>query len=248
MDASERRELIRNSLRIEPIIHGQVYTFQIAVPEFQNPEISSERYRLLKESLDERKSNLIPLIVRRTQKYSEEEEYEVVYGADWCVVAKELEIERLWAWVFDLTDEQAAAAKEEMEKLAGLSNNTETSDSIEEVKIQIQNLEASFKQQLEDINHKLDGLVSPIRTDEIPPKHPDLVTITQQEIGNLINNKKQASAAWKAIKHLKTTGREISWENLKKLAEAKKGKDKIEDFALGTFNKLQKVCQISPVT
>jgi hypothetical protein len=32
-----------------------------------------------------------------------------------CLAAKELGIEKLWVWVFDLTDEQADTARVEME-------------------------------------------------------------------------------------------------------------------------------------
>lgn len=255
MDTSKRRKLIGNSLGIKPTNHGQLYTFQIAVPESETKDISSERYQLISKSLTECKSNLIPLIVRPTENYSQEEEYEVVYGADWCLIAKKLEIQKLWAWVFEMTDDQAAAAKEEMEQLAGLSKNTGTSASIEEVKIQLQNLESSFKKQLEDINHKLEQLVnsknkiSPSKSPDKTPKNlPNLVTITQREIEKLISNKRQASAAWKAIKHLKDTDRDISWKNLEKLAKAKTGEeDKIAYFTDTTLRKLKQVCQISPV-
>lgn len=119
MDRSERSARIRANLGIEPIIHGQIHTFQLAVPESQKQEISPERRQVLQESLVEQKTNLFPLIVRRTEAYSEEEKYEVVYGADWCLVAKDLDIEKLWVWVFDMSDEQAAAAKIQMEQLAG---------------------------------------------------------------------------------------------------------------------------------
>ncbi|MFK0731575.1 MAG: ParB N-terminal domain-containing protein, partial [Gloeotrichia echinulata HAB0833] len=121
MNAAERRDRIVEYLRIKPISHGQIYTFQIAIPESEVVELPFEKREQLKMSLTQQGTNLIPLIVRRTEAYSEEEEYEVVYGADWCLVAKELDIEKLWVWVFNLTDEQAAAAKQEMQQLLGYS-------------------------------------------------------------------------------------------------------------------------------
>lgn len=127
MDSSERRARIRANLGIEPISHGQVYTFQIAISALEQQNISLERRQLIEETLTQHKSNLIPLIVRRTEAYSEEEEYEVVYGADWCLVAKELDIEKLWVWVFDMNDEQAVAAKDEMQQLLGYSIDGENS-------------------------------------------------------------------------------------------------------------------------
>ncbi|MBW4494109.1 MAG: hypothetical protein KME26_13670 [Oscillatoria princeps RMCB-10] len=129
MERSERRVRIGEKLGIQPISHGQLHTSQIAVPPSEMGEISPERREVLSKSLTERGSNLLPLIVRRTDQYSEEEEYEVVCGADWYLVAKELDIERLWVWVFDLTDEQAAAAKAEIELLAGFSSPDQKTDS-----------------------------------------------------------------------------------------------------------------------
>ncbi|NEO54338.1 MAG: hypothetical protein F6K54_15350 [Okeania sp. SIO3B5] len=121
MDQSERQKRIVQYLEIKPINHGQVHSFQIAIPESERLEISPERREILERSLKEQDSNLIPLIVRRTEAYDEEKEYEVVHGVDWCIVANEIGIEKLWVWVFDLTDEQAELAKYEMEKLLALS-------------------------------------------------------------------------------------------------------------------------------
>jgi hypothetical protein len=154
MDISERRARIRANLGIEPISHGQVYTFQIAIPESEQQNISLERRHLIEETLTQHKTNLIPLIVRRTEAYNEEEEYEVVYGADWCLVAKELEIEKLWVWVFDMTDEQAAVAKEEMQQLVGSSSSAEQSGDEET------DIGSLVEQKLKPIYTKLNQLIS----------------------------------------------------------------------------------------
>ena len=123
MDKTEWRKMIAKHLAVKPINHGQVFTEEIAIPPLQNQAISFERKEDLKRSLTQYKSNLIPLILRRTDKYGEDEEYEVIYGLDWCIVAKELDIEKLWAWVFDLNDDQANAIQIEMEELANISSN-----------------------------------------------------------------------------------------------------------------------------
>jgi hypothetical protein len=123
MDENQRRDRIVSYLRIKPLNHGQIYTFQIAIPPSENIDISSEKRESIKESLTQQGTNLIPLVVRRTQAYSEEEEYELVYGANWCLVAKELDVEKLWVWVFDLTDEEAATVKLEMQQLLGIEES-----------------------------------------------------------------------------------------------------------------------------
>ena len=118
MDFAKRQQRIVDRLRPKPISHGQIETHLIAVSSLKLEDISDERRQLLKDSIEQEGSNLIPVIVRRTEAY-EEEEYEVVFGADWCLVAKELDLDRIWVWAFDLTDDQAELTRQEMELLTG---------------------------------------------------------------------------------------------------------------------------------
>jgi competence ComEA-like helix-hairpin-helix protein len=164
MDLSERRARIRSYLGIEQINHGQIYSFQIAVPpEAEMSDISPERYQNLADSLTSHKTNLIPVIVRPTDKYTEEEEYEVVYGADWCLVAKEIGIEKLWIWSFSLTDEQVNDIKLEMEEILGSNSLPSPPSENREVKgdnisadiTGIEKLQKSFQEQLESLVSKM---------------------------------------------------------------------------------------------
>ncbi len=120
-----RRELISRNLGIKPIDHGQVYVFQIALPEFRKQSISLEHRQAIESSLLAHQSNLTSLIVRRTDAYDDDIEYELVYGADWLQIAQELDIEKMWAWVFDMTDEQVSTAIAEMELLTRVSENAQ---------------------------------------------------------------------------------------------------------------------------
>ena len=165
MDLSERRDRIRSYLGIEQINHGQIYSFQIAVPpESAISDISPERYQNLADSLTSHKTNLIPVIVRPTDQYTEEEEYEVVYGADWCLVAKEIGIEKLWIWSFSLTDDQVNDIKFEMEdilqstslpSLPPSENRTVKADNIGAEITGIEKLQKSFQEQLESLASKI---------------------------------------------------------------------------------------------
>ncbi|MEG3897503.1 MULTISPECIES: Rho termination factor (modular protein) [unclassified Microcoleus] len=154
MDRSSDQNRIVEYLRIKPISHSQIYTSQIAVPEPQRGEIPRERREALRRSLIEQGSNLIPLIVRRTEAYSNEEEYEVVCGADWCIVAKELGIEQMWAWVFEMTDEEVAAARAEMEHLA--PQPTQRTAQIETI---LQQFELSFQKKVESLTKQIEQSV-----------------------------------------------------------------------------------------
>ena len=119
MNQDIRRELIGRNLGIKPINHGQVHSFQIAIPDSRKQSLSLEQRKSIEQSLLAHQSNLISLIIRRTDAYADEDiEYELVYGADWLQIAQELNIEKVWAWVFDLTDEQTIAAIAEMESLS----------------------------------------------------------------------------------------------------------------------------------
>lgn len=177
MDQSERRNRIVEYLRIKPISHGQVYTFQIALPSSELKEVPSQRREEIGRSLTEQGTNLIPLIVRRTEAYSEEEEYEVVYGTDWCLVAKELDIERLWVWVFDMTDEQAAVAKAEMEQLLGLINEDAPPNEIKQLKSLVQKLEKSFQDKTDNLTKML------VQLSETSANNPS-ATVKNTDIAN----------------------------------------------------------------
>jgi len=185
MKEAERRDRIVEYLRIKPISHGQVYTFQIAIPESEVVEIPFERRENLQTSLTQQDSNLIPLIVRRTEAYSEEEEYEVVYGADWCVVAKELDIEKLWVWVFDMTDEQAAAAKEEMQQLLGSSDSGEKTGGKET------DINSLLEQKLKPIYAKLNQLISNPSSSAEKSNDTDINSLLEQKLKPIYANLNQ---------------------------------------------------------
>lgn len=124
MNQDIRRELISKNLNIKPINHGQVYTFQIEIAASKKQSIPLERRKIIEQSLLSHQSNLISLLIRRINNPENEEiEYELVYGADWLQIAQELEIEKVWAWVFDMTDEQAISASAEMESLTKSAND-----------------------------------------------------------------------------------------------------------------------------
>lgn len=154
MDRSQDQNRIIEYLRIKPISHSQIYTSQIAIPYPQRGEIPRARREALRRSLIEQGSNLIPLIVRRTEAYSNEEEYEVVCGADCCMVAKELGLEQMWAWVFEMSDEEVVAAQAEMELLA--PQPTQTTAQIETL---LQQFERSFQKKVESLTKQIEQSV-----------------------------------------------------------------------------------------
>lgn len=164
MDRSSDQNRIVEYLRIKPISHSQIYTSQIAVPEPQRGEIPRERREALRRSLIEQGSNLIPLIVRRTEAYSNEEEYEVVCGSDWCIVAKELGIEQMWAWVFEMTDEEVAVARAEMEDLA--QQPTQRTSQIETL---LEQFELSFQKKVDSLTKQIEQSVK--KNEDLLKKH-----------------------------------------------------------------------------
>ena len=154
MDRSQDQNRIVEYLRIKPISHSQIYTSQIAVPETEGTEIPRERREALRRSLIEQGSNLMALIVRPTEAYSNEEEYEVVCGSDWCIVAKELGIEQMWAWVFEMTDEEVTVAQAEMANLA--PQPTQKTTQFETL---FQQFELSFQKKVESLTQQIEQSV-----------------------------------------------------------------------------------------
>ncbi|MCG9884107.1 MAG: HeH/LEM domain-containing protein [Cyanobacteria bacterium] len=119
MDRLDRQSRIIEYLKIKPTHHGQLETCLLAIPDGISLKFPPERLEEIRTSLTEQGTNLIPLMVRRSDAYGDDFEYEVIYGEEWCVVAQELGIDRLWVWMFDLDDEQAQVARAEMARLAG---------------------------------------------------------------------------------------------------------------------------------
>ncbi|BAZ38971.1 hypothetical protein NIES4101_49210 [Calothrix sp. NIES-4101] len=203
MDDKQRRDRIVNYLRIKPVNHGQIYAFQIAIPASENKDIPFERREYLKMSLSQQGTNLIPLIVRRTEAYSEEEEYELVYGADWCLVAKELDIEKLWVWVFDMSDEEAATAKEEMQQLLEIEKS-----EVSKVLVETNTKESELIQTIVQQMNKLFQQV------EVLSKKIDLVSTSVKEL-QTIENKPILSDA--VISQIMTNIKEVIEEAITKI-------------------------------
>lgn len=202
MSQKIRRELISKNLGIIPINHGKVYTFQIALPDSGKQEISLERSQAIESSLLQHQSNLVSLILRRTDSYGDDIEYELVHGADWLQVAQKLDIEMLWAWVFDMTDEQALAAKSEFSQLFGslihASDTSEqhpvepadfeqvidrklqaTSDSIKQVLASsLDKFKDTFDEKLKTLHYGLDHLSG--RFSEIPELSAQINQLREQ--------------------------------------------------------------------
>ncbi len=103
---AERQRIIEY-LKIKPIHHGQLEIHQIYVPPEQqvNPSVSHQ------EVINYFQANLHPILVRRTNQYGEDQEYELIYGGAWYQAAKSAGLQRVWVWVFDLTDAQVTEVR-----------------------------------------------------------------------------------------------------------------------------------------
>lgn len=242
MNSAERRDRIVEYLRIKPISHGQIHTFQIAVPVSEVVEVPSEKREYLRNSLTQQGTNLIPIIVRRTEAYSEEEEYEVVYGADWCLVAKELEIEKLWVWVFDMTDEQAAAAKEEMQQLLGVSDSIAVvlpsgGEQTELTQTIVEQLDKFFRELAATLNQKIEQVAVSVKKIETHKNHEtdisNKIEILTQKVESLTQKFDQPATYVKKIEEpeSKQTITQIETESLtKQLEQLTQSVKKIESF------------------
>ncbi|MEH2339349.1 ComEA family DNA-binding protein [Nostoc sp.] len=270
MNSAERRDRIVEYLRIKSISHGQVYTFQIAIPESEVLEIPSQKCEYLRNSLTQQGTNLIPLIVRRTEAYSEEEEYEVVYGADWCLVAKELDIEKLWVWVFDMTDEQAAATKEEMQQLLGVSDSIpvvlpsvyEDTESTQRI---VEQLDKFFQKLAATLNQKIEQVAVSVKkievhnTDEtdiyskieILTQKVEILTQKFEEPATYVKKPDETESITKQLEQLAQSVKKIE-TFINKLPEVDRGRlitpDKINLNTIKTAKELEKykVPQIGP--
>jgi hypothetical protein len=170
MQSKSRQEKIINYLRVKPSNHGEIETVLLAIPHREQIEISPNERQVIEDTFKEQGTNLIPIIVRRIEPDENECEYEVVYGQKWCIVAEELGIERLWAWVFDLEDSQIPLVREQMDALAGsqespspepINQNHASSDGL--VKAVELNLSPSLVTEVKGVMSDIRGVIADIR-------------------------------------------------------------------------------------
>ncbi|MGD1849999.1 MAG: hypothetical protein ACFCBU_05135 [Cyanophyceae cyanobacterium] len=152
MDNNERKAKIVDYLRVKSITHGQVETCLLRLGTTPSLKMEPDRWAVLKQSLQEQGTNLIPLLVRRIEPDEDDREYEVVFGADWFIVAEDLGIARLWVWVFDLNLDQAEVAYEEMLRLTQQGVNT----------VSLPNSDSNTSPSLADIGKLIDRKLEPI--------------------------------------------------------------------------------------
>ena len=148
---SSKRKNRQEELPAQPVNLELISTSQISVPEAQVTDISSQRHEALVKTLTEQGSNLIPLIVRLLDNNDSEQQYEVVRGADWCQVAKETDMKELWAWIYEMTDEQAEMARTEMEQL--IQSPVQQTPEFDHL---LEQLEVSFDQKVDSLSKKID--------------------------------------------------------------------------------------------
>ncbi|AFZ13058.1 hypothetical protein Cri9333_2186 [Crinalium epipsammum PCC 9333] len=194
-----------------------------------------------------------PLIVRRINL----ESYEVVEGHfEYYAAVRAREIEprkgeMIGAFIIEpenetLLIEQAkyfrnresdqAAGKIPMEPSAVVAEIiTSSNNGIKEVTSQLQQIEKSLNEQLKKIENKVDQVLKKLN------EELDIETANKSEIEEIMGNKKQGDAVWRAREYLKEQGRQINKENFKKVTKAP---DKIKYFAKGTYEKLILVVNI----
>lgn len=152
---SLKRKNRQEDLPAQPVNLELIPTSQISVSESLVRDIPPKRHDALVKTLTDRGSNLIPLIVRRGDNDDSQQQYEIVRGADWCQVAKEADIKDLWAWIYEMTDEQAEIATAEMELLIQAPV-----PEMPEFDHLLQQLEVSFDQKVDSLAKKIDQSIN----------------------------------------------------------------------------------------
>ncbi len=184
---SSKRQERQEELPAQPVSLELIPISKITLPESQERDIPPERHEALFKSLADKGSNLIPLLVSLKENYDSEQQYEIVCGADWCQVAKEIEIKELWAWIYKMTDEQVEIARAEMEQLTQPPMpKTLSFDHL------LQQLKVSFDQKVDSLTQKIDQSIN--KNEEVLKKQvkslaEESTDIDQiEQLKNLITN------------------------------------------------------------
>lgn len=158
--SDEARQRIIEYLRIKPINHGQVHVSQIVIPEALTESLDQAKVEIAVESLKRFGSNLYPIILRRTDLYGEDREYEAIFGEEWCEAAIRLGLEKIWVWIFDIPDDQVADIRRFMrggENSLSTGHSTISSASTQDFH---QNLLSEISKLRREIEDKFDQVFS----------------------------------------------------------------------------------------
>ena len=125
---------MRKNLKID---HGQIYIHQTEI-HCLAPDISPKRRELIKNSLLEHGTNLIPLVASRFESYNKGI-YIIECGTDWLQIADELKMEKLWAWVIDVREGDGEVAEELIEQIQQLPAYEHVVDLAEDLDLLLAN-------------------------------------------------------------------------------------------------------------
>lgn len=156
----ELRTTQTDAFKIQQLNHAQVFTAQLTLGENFKVSTDQSNFQLIQASLLQKGVNLIPIVVRKLTTSLNEKNLEIICGQEWFIAAEKLGIQRLWAWIFDLTDDEAREIREEMNLLFSQPNN-ELSQLRQELN--------SLQKQFSDFQTKVDSSLTEI-LDNVKPK------------------------------------------------------------------------------
>ena len=200
----------QEKLSTQPVSLELIPISKITVPESQEKDISPERYEALFDSFADRGSNLIPLLVRLMDNNDSEHQYEIIYGADWCQVAKEIEIKELWAWIYEMTDQQVEMARAQMEKLTQAHKpETPNFDPL------LQQLKVSFDRKVDSLTQKIDQSIK--KNEEVIKKQVKSLQVPSTDIAQIEQFQKMITNLENSIHNkVETLARKIASSTIKK--------------------------------
>ncbi len=194
---AERQKIIEY-LKVKPVHHGQLDISQIYVPEKQ--VISPPDGYV--EIINHFQANLHPIVVRRTDQYGEDQEYELIYGGDWYQAAKRAGLTKIWVWVFDLTNEQITQIEQLLNTTAQPQQHSSASIvhlSTQEVRILLAEIidqkfsiiSQKLDEKLRLTVHNFENQINKI-LDRLPPPPPPKKNIHEVTLAELKQHPKPA--------------------------------------------------------
>jgi hypothetical protein len=153
----------------------------------------------------------------------------------------------------DETDENLALRFSNLESRIDSGFMVELRSLKSELMTLITALSKEMREAISSLEAKLENL--PVRITapseemrEATPNKLNLLSASENEIRDALIEagikEKYAEATLKAIEYWKTSGRKLTWANLKQSTTGKKHDYKIKDFGVNTFNKLKDIAEI----
>lgn len=183
------RQRIVEYLKIKPITSGHVHLAQLFLSN--EPEATDTNIELVRHFQD----NIYPVLIRpKPDETKDYDVYEVLYGSEWVVAAKQAGLQRVSAWTVDLDDAELQYLYRTLEKL-------NQPLSVQIIQKMIQTELNPIYNELQSVKLHLTEILDRLPPPPPPKKNIHEVTLAELKQHPKLSNKRKAEAIFNFIQN-----------------------------------------------